>query len=255
MGVAACAALVSMSLVPLSFATASGTLPLKAEIRIKYPPATCPAGAPQGAACFTRTGTTVLRGLGPVEESYAYFLDERPVGCPQGNVRGLPSTSRLSIPGKGAIDVRVSGTDCLARTPPAPVRGTETFTVTGGSGRYAGASGSGTIAHLSGGPPGWNGTDTWSGTLEVPGLDFDLTAPTITGAVAKTTRAAGKFARVSFKVTATDAVDGPVSAVCVPKSGGRFLIGRTSVRCAAADTSANTATARFTVTVTAPKRR
>ena len=76
MGVAACAVLASVSLVPLSFATASGTLPLKAEIRNQYPPTTCPAAAPQGAACFTRTGTTLLRGLGPVEESYAYFLDE-----------------------------------------------------------------------------------------------------------------------------------------------------------------------------------
>ena len=45
--------------------------------------------------------------------------------------------------------------------------------------------------------------------------------------------AAGKVARVSFKVTATDAVDGPVPAVCAPKSGSRFRIGRTTVRCSA----------------------
>jgi hypothetical protein len=253
--VAACAALASVSLVPLSSATASGTLTIETEIHIKYPPTTCAAGTPQGAACFMRTGTTLVRGLGRVEESYAYVLDESPVGCPESHVRGLPSTARLTVPGKGAIDVRVSGTDCLARIPPLPVSGTETFTVTGGSGRYAGASGSGTIAHLSGGPPAWQGTDTWSATLIVPGLDFDLTPPTIRGAVPKTARAAGKFARVSFNVTATDAVDGPVPAVCAPKSRSRFRIGRTTVRCSAGDTSANTTTARFTVTVSAPKRR
>ena len=101
-------------------------------------------------------------------------------------------------------------------------------------------------------PPGWNGTGTWSGTLKgtLPGLDLSL-AGRAAAAVCAGRGLAGEDdtgsrevrPRVSFKVTATDAVDGPVSAVCVPKSGGRFLIGRTSVRCAAADTSANTATA------------
>ena len=250
--VAACAAIAAVSLVPPSSARDSGTLPIKSEIRIKYPPITCPAGTPELLSCFTRAGTTVVRGLGTVEESYAYVLDENPVGCPDNHVRGLPSTARLTIPGKGTIDIRVNGTDCVQRI--QTVRGTETFTVTGGSGRYAGATGSGTIDHLSTGPPGWNGRDTWSVTLEVPGLDFDLTPPTITGAVAKTARAVGKVARVSFKVTATDTVDGSVPAVCTAKSGSRFRIGRTTVRCSATDTSANTTTARFTVTVTAPKR-
>jgi hypothetical protein len=201
---------------------------------------------------------SLVRGLGKVEESYAYVLDERPAGCPEDHVRGLPSTARLTVPGKGAIDVRVSGTDCLARVPPAPVTGTETFIVTGGSGSYAGASGSGTIAHISNGPPAWRGKDTWTGTLVVPGLEFDLTAPVITGAVARMARAPRKArqVRMRFSVTATDKVDGSVPVVCTPKSGSRFRIGRTTVRCSAMDTSANRATARFTITVvTAPKLR
>ena len=94
--VAACAALAGVSLVPLSSATASGTVTGKSEIRIRYPPTTCPAGTPQGASCFTRTGTTLVPGLGRVEESYACVLDERPVRCPEGHVRGLPSTARLT---------------------------------------------------------------------------------------------------------------------------------------------------------------
>ena len=41
-------------------------------------------------------------------------------------------------------------------------------------------------------------------------------------------------------------------AVCRPKSGSRFKIGKTTVRCEATDSSANVAKASFTVTV---KRR
>jgi HYR domain len=253
---AACAALAAAALVPFASASAAGTLTLKAEADIFYPPTSCPAAAPEGVACFTRTGVSLVRGLGKVEESYAYVLDERPAGCPEEHVRGLPSTARLTVPGKGAIDVRVSGTDCLARIPPAPVTGTETFTVTGGSGTYAGASGSGTIAHISNGPPAWRGQDTWTGTLVVPGLEFDLTPPVIRGAVAKRARAPlkARSVRVRFNVTATDQVDKSAALACTPKSGSRFRIGRTTVRCSAIDSSANRTTARFTITVVAARK-
>jgi hypothetical protein len=249
-------ALGGASLVPLASASAAGALTFKAEVEIFYPPTSCSAGTPEGVACFTRTGMSLVRGLGKVEESYAYILDERPAGCPEEHVRGLPSMARLTVQGKGAIDVRVSGTDCLARVPPAPVTGTETFIVTGGSGRYAGASGSGTIAHISNGPPAWRGKDTWTGTLVVPGLEFDLTPPAIRGAVAKTARAPRKArgVRVRFNVTASDQVDGSVPVVCTPKSGSRFRTGRTRVRCSAADSSANRTTAQFTITVVTARK-
>ena len=86
------------------------------------------------------------------------------------------------------------------------------------------------------------------------GPEFDLTAPTFRGAVPKTVRAAkgAKTARVTFKVTAVDAVDGAVPTACQPKSGSRFKVGKTTVRCSAMDSSANTAKTSFTVTV---KRR
>jgi HYR domain len=57
---------------------------------------------------------------------------------------------------------------------------------------------------------------------------------------------------VTFKVTATDDVDGAVPVSCQPRSGRRFPLGKPIVRCAATDSSGNTATAGFTVTV---KRR
>jgi len=46
-------------------------------------------------------------------------------------------------------------------------------------------------------------------------------------------------------VTAEDAVDGAVVVACMPKSGSQFKIGRTTVKCAASDTSGNTETTTF----------
>jgi hypothetical protein len=232
---------------------APGTLPLRAEVSISYPPADCPAGTPRLFECFARTGHAIVPALGSAEESFAYVLENAPAGCtaPPGadSVRLPPTTARLHVAGKGEIEFSTSGTSCLIRG--GTLRSSEPFTITGGSGLYARASGSGTLTSVSYGPPGWIGIDTWTGPLVVPGLQFDLTAPTINGALDKTVRIArrAKRVRVTYTVTAQDVVDGAVPATCRPASGVRFRIGRTRVRCSATDTSANTSTATFVVTV------
>jgi hypothetical protein len=232
---------------------APGALPLRAEVRIEYPPAPCPAGTPRLYECFARTGEAIVPGLGTVEESYAYVLENAPAGCtaPPGaeSVRLPPATARLTVPGKGEIAARTSGTGCLSRS--GTLTASEPFTITGGSGAYAGASGGGTVTTVSFGPPAFTGVDTWTGTLFVPGLQFDLTAPTINGALDKTIRVRhrAKRVRVLYTVTAKDDVDGAVAVTCRPKSGSRFKIGRTRVRCAASDTSGNESTTTFAVTV------
>jgi hypothetical protein len=69
--------------------------------------------------------------------------------------------------------------------------------------------------------------------------------------------AAGKqhvTARVRYSVSATDATDGLVPAACLPKSGSAFRVGRTSVTCTAVDSSGNTATSRFVITVKRVRR-
>ena len=93
------------------------------------------------------------------------------------------------------------------------------------------------------------GVETWTGTLTAPGLH--LRPPKLSGAVAKTVRAAkgAKSARVAFEVTATDDDGGDLPVSCWPRSGSRFPLGKTIVLCAATDASGNTATAAFTVTV------
>ena len=63
-------------------------------------------------------------------------------------------------------------------------------------------------------------------SLAVPGLEFDLTPPVISGAVNRTVRAPkrAKRVRVRYSVSARDPVDGVVSASCKPRSGSRFKV-------------------------------
>jgi hypothetical protein len=58
-------------------------------------------------------------------------------------------------------------------------------------------------------------------------------------------------ATVTYNVTASDNCPG-VTTVCAPPSGSVFPLGTTTVTCIATDTSGNTATCSFTVTVVTP---
>jgi HYR domain len=249
---AGCAAALCASLVSPASGSAAGTVTVTMEVGIADNFRDCPPGTPpEATGCFSRKGAADVQGLGRVEESWDPVVDETGAGCGPASLRFLPSTGRFTVSGKGEIDVQVNASECLRFNPPSPVVGAETFTVTGGSGKFAGASGTGTINHVSNGP-GSPGHDTWSGTLVVPGFEFDLTPPTITGAADNHVRAPRntKRIRVRYHVSARDDVDGVVPVVCLPKSGSFFPVGRrTVVRCSATDTSANTQKAQFAITV------
>jgi HYR domain len=233
---------------------AVGSLALQPDIDLSNPETPCPPGTPTAFQCFARTGTAAVPGLGTVKESHNYVLENGPAGCvpsPGADaVRLIPSTVVLTVAGKGSVDLSTSGTGCLSRI--GTLIAKETFTITGGSGAYAGASGGGTVeTHFN--PPGnsFSGADIWNGTLIVPGYAFDLTPPTIKGAKNRTVRVPrrAKRVRIKYSVTAEDDVDSNVPVTCWPRSGSRFRIRRTRVTCSATDTSANTRTATFTVTV------
>jgi hypothetical protein len=228
----------------------TGTLPFEARLDVVYPPTPCAGGTPSAVECYQRIGRGIIRGLGSVSESYDYAVDSAPAGCGTAMVRVLPGTARITVAGKGRIELSIDGTGCVSRMPP-PLRAEAPFTITGGSGRYTGASGGGTYGDLSHGPPSWRGTDTWTGTLVVPGLDFDLTPPALSGARSRTIRIPrGRTrTRVPYSVNAQDDVDGNLPVTCSPRSGSWFKVGRTRVRCSAIDTSGNRSTATFVVTV------
>lgn len=81
----------------------------------------------------------------------------------------------------------------------------------------------------------------------------DTTPPALSGVPSsQTVPATGpNGAVVTFALpTATDAVDGPITPVCVPAPGATFAIGTTTVVCRATDAHGNSASASFSVTVT-----
>ncbi|HXF98258.1 MAG TPA: HYR domain-containing protein [Gaiellaceae bacterium] len=230
----------------------SGTLTLNASLRLTSSLGACvpPAGADH---CAARTIHGPFPGLGALEGRYEFLVDQGPPACAGDDGRALAYPTRLAVTGKGEIHVAVAeAAECV---PAESIRTqTQTFAVTGGTGIYTGASGSGTLERRLGGETasGRVGTETWTGTLSVPGLEFDTTPPVFSGAVGRTVRAPRRATRVRvvFAVTASDETDGAVPVSCHPRSGGLFRVGRTVMTCSATDTSANTATARFTVTVT-----
>jgi hypothetical protein len=201
----------------------------------------------------------LVRGLGNVSVTYTWLLDVGPPTCPEAAdeynlarfAKPLASTGRLSVEQKGEVTFTLAeGTRCVPLFVPlfAEPPYEQEFTITGGTGLFAAASGRGKVERPNG---GGDGTETWTGTLEVPGLEFDVTPPVLSGATPKTVRVPknAKSARFTFKVTATDDVDGAVPVSCRPASGSRFEIGKTRVNCSASDSSANTAKAAFAITV------
>ena len=231
---------------------ASGTLELS-NARIssyyKFDEVYCPGNVPATADCVRFTGEGTIRGLGAVTTTYTKVLPGVDPAC----VVVQNNTAVITVTGKGTLEVSRPGTIC---TPPAPLTaGPYTFTVTGGTGAYAGASGTLTfrssVGSLDGACQCGSSQDTWAGSISVPGHEFDLTPPTFSGATSKTVRVPKKAtnARVRYTVTAQDAVDGPVAATCTPRSGSAFKMGKTKVACSAVDTSGNKSSAQFTVLV------
>jgi hypothetical protein len=222
------------------------TLQVKGQLVVLWGPTSCPAGTPSTLSCYEFPGTGSVPGLGAVAVRYVKgFNGDFDKPC----VTVLPK-GVIDVKGKGSLDVSVTGPTCEG-LPPA--QSTYGFVVTGGTGAYAGASGTIRVGSTvrEGAAGAGRATDTLNGTLSVPGHEFDVTAPVLTGTSSKTARApkGANRVRVTYSVTARDAVDGRVPVACAPRSGGFFAVGRTKVTCSASDSSGNTGRAQFTVTV------
>ena len=230
----------------------AATLNMNASLRLVSILGPCPPGV-SATGCAARTSRGPFAGLGQVTGTYTFLADVGPP-CAIGWGKALAYPVRFAIASKGDISFALAeGAQCVNEDTDFAVRAqTQAFTVTGGTGIYAGASGTGTVTRSLGSTStGAAGTETWTGTLTVPGLEFDVTPPTLTGATNKTVRAkkGAKSARVAYRVTAQDDRDGTLPVACTPRSGSRFKIGKTRVTCSTTDSSANTANASFTVSV------
>ena len=232
--------------------SAAATLNMSASLRLVSTLGPCPPGV-SATGCAARTSRGPFAGLGQVTGTYTFLADVGPP-CANGWGKALAYPVRFAIASKGEIHFELAaGSQCVNEDTEFAVRAqTQAFTVTGGTGIYAGASGTGIVSRsLASTGTGSAGTETWTGTLTVAGLEFDLTQPTLTGATNKTVRAkkGAKSARVAYRVTAQDDRDGTLPVACTPRSGSRLKIGRTRVTCSTTDSSANAANASFTVTV------
>ena len=230
-----------------------GTLQVSGTFGTKFARVDCAVGTPATTNCYRTVSihAELISGLGAITTAYTLFYDDFGSAC--GHVRAqMP----ILVVGKGEIDLATRSTGCI--TPDNLTRFTPfDVTVSGGSGVYAGSSGSGVVDYKNNETGGGSGFNllTWTGTLNVAGVTFDTTQPQITGAtskVVKTKLAAG--ARVRYSVNATDATDGTVAAACLPKSGSLFHVGHTTVSCNPTDSSGNTTTARFVITVKRVRR-
>jgi large repetitive protein len=90
--------------------------------------------------------------------------------------------------------------------------------------------------------------NTASGTFTV--TVRDTTPPALSLPSSETVEATGPSgAVVTYSASANDLVDGAEPVICAPSSGSTFPFGATVVQCSASDSSENTATGSFTVTV------
>jgi hypothetical protein len=233
----------------------SGTLQVNTTLGMGYQisPRLCPPGTPPTTTnCVRFVGSVGIPGLGRATVTYIKSFDD--TICP-GRVTST-KTAAIDVAGKGQIEVAMDYPACADPAPNNVVLG---GTIVGGTGRFAGASGSLRLANSvnapSCGPGGCtgSGTDSWIGELAVPGHAFDLTAPVFQPVASKRVKAPrkAKTVRVRYAPQAQDTVDGSAPVTCQPSSGSRFKVGRTTrVTCSAEDTSANVATTSFSVKVT-----
>jgi len=227
-----------------------GTLQLHATFTDTLYENACPPGAPRSSntECFTVAGHGLVPGLGKATVTWTLIADvSGGLSCEHFDF----TTIVVEVAGKGKVDASITDakTHCWPR-PPA-VYGPFEGKITGGFGSYAGASGNLQVTENFADEVGGAGdaVETWVGTLTVPGLDFDLTPPTLHGVHNRTVRA-GKAKRVRVRYTVTALDDGAAVAVkCRPRSGSFFKRGRTRVTCASTDANGNTATGTFVVTV------
>jgi hypothetical protein len=153
---------------PLHAGSSLGALQFHAALRGRFADAPCPDGTPNDTVCVSTSGTGTARGLGSVSTRYLNFRR-----LPGSSCEFWHSNPVLAVSGKGEIDLAVTTPAgvCVVDGTFEGVMGSLVFTVTGGSGSYAGASGSGTFVIAGIADAGQ--TDTLDGTITVPGLDFD----------------------------------------------------------------------------------
>jgi len=221
------------------------TLPFDRVLPGTFETAQCETGSLELARCFLVEISGRVPGLGrAVVRERVFQSGDLDLDLCEPQVR-----FGTIVSARGTVDYLATGIDCPAsRELNGGYRAViAQWTATGGTGIFAGVTGAGQESVR---PEGDRVFIHLHGTLDVPGARFDLTPPVLRTVPGTQTMRARAPAIVRYaRPTAVDAVDGAVPVTCTPRSGTRFALGRTIVRCEAADSSGNVATARFIVLV------
>jgi hypothetical protein len=230
----------------LSLNAAAGSVTANITLLGEFEVSECGEGG-ETARCFLVEESGLWPGLGDVEVHETVIqsglMDEEL--CEPQTRHGVFSTKH------GTISYVGTGIDCPGtRNLLGGYRGVlADWVVTGGTGLYAGATGSGS-QNVRPEDDGDEVNTHYVGSIAVPGVAFDTSRPTMRGVPRAISVRSSRPAVVRYRTpTAVDAVDGAVPVTCAPRSGTRFSLGRTTVHCAAVDTSANEIVASFVVTV------
>jgi parallel beta-helix repeat protein len=155
-----------------------------------------------------------------------------------------------------------SAEDTSSTTSPTPVDSSTSRVSAGAGGSSGSGSGSSATVSKNSTPPPENsdgGASSSSPSAEpnsepnsIVDDDTDSAPPTITvpsAIIDEASSSSGAIVDYSSEVSAHDAVDGELVAICEPVSGSTFALGKTTVTCLATDASGNTASAAFNITI------
>ena len=138
LAVAVVAVLLALAaLAPAQKASANGPKPLHAKLLGVFAFGPCPAGAPEGAACLHDRVSGTLERVGKVSGEFDVAIDAANTG--PDDVAPIAKEGSFVARNGDRLDVSAAGTfDFTTST------ATYSYTVTGGTGRFADALGSGT---------------------------------------------------------------------------------------------------------------
>lgn len=187
----------------------AGTLNLTATLPLTYVRVDCPPDVPNdGRGCRDMTGRVRVRGLGIVAVKELMS----PV-----NRTDVTGSGTLTMGARGSISFTFGGTFRLG-----------SYSITGGTGAYAGATGSGTIHGIAVGdpnkPPGQElFPQQWSGTVIAPATEFDTTPPQLSVGKAVVKRTGPGRYRIRIPFRASDGAGGPIAYELVLRGGSRTI--------------------------------
>jgi hypothetical protein len=141
---------------------AAGLVPFHARTREMAVLAPCDPSH----VCVSITGTGEATQLGKISEAALFIID--PASAPAPGCTTNTGTMTFTGANGDAITLALEGINC--QVTPTTGRGTESYVVIGGTGRFSGATGSGTeIVHIDTSNPAFStGITDFSGTLSTP---------------------------------------------------------------------------------------